>query len=195
MFSCKPDPTTSSSTIPHDRKQYAGASTNYCRCSKTDKSGMFHIGDANNYEQKAEAYREKTKEYIELENDPLYVVFDKAVNLLNDLRSKKHIFAWQFGKMIPKREDAQLAYLYFVPKPHKEGTPLRPIVSSMHMPTTAISKFLDRLIRPLFDEHIRPTAIIDDADLIRRLQTYTENSYFTAQIYIQCYNKKDLSIV
>ncbi|CAF1538327.1 unnamed protein product, partial [Adineta ricciae] len=83
----------------------------------TDKSGIFHIGDANDYEQKAEAYREKTKAYIELENDPLCVVFDKAVNLLNDLRSKKHILAWQFDKMMPKRENAQLAYLYFVPKP------------------------------------------------------------------------------
>ncbi|CAF1365134.1 unnamed protein product [Adineta ricciae] len=85
----------------------------------TDKSGIVHIGDANDYEQKAEAYREKKKAYIQLENDPLCVVFDKAVNLLNDLRSKKHILAWQFDKMMPKRENAQLAYLYFVPKPHK----------------------------------------------------------------------------
>ena len=85
----------------------------------TDKSGIFHIGDANDYEQKAEAYREKTNAYIELDNDPLYVVFDKVSNLLNDLRSKKHILAWQFDKMMSKRENAQLAYLYFIPKPHK----------------------------------------------------------------------------
>ncbi|CAF1449617.1 unnamed protein product [Adineta ricciae] len=79
--------------------------------------------------------------------------------------------------MMPKPENAQLAYLYFVPKPHKEGTPLRPIVSSMHMPTTGISKFLDRLLRLLFDQHARPTTIIDGVDLIRRLQAYTTNGY------------------
>ncbi|CAF1578342.1 unnamed protein product, partial [Adineta ricciae] len=115
-----------------------------------------------------------------------------AVNLLNDLRSKKHILAWQFDKMMPKRENAQLAYLYFVPKPHKEGTPLRPIVSSMHMPTTGISKFLDRLLRPLFDKHVRSTTIIDGVDLIRRLQAYTANGYLKPTTYLCTFDITDL---
>ncbi len=63
--------------------------------------------------------RKKTGAYTESENDPLWPVFDKVVHLLNDLRSKKHILAWQFGQMMPKREKVSLAYLYFVPKPHK----------------------------------------------------------------------------
>jgi len=47
----------------------------------------------------------------------------------------------------------------------------------MNTPTTGISKFLDQLLRPLFDKHIRSTTIIDGVDLIRRLQTYIENDY------------------
>ncbi len=47
----------------------------------------------------------------------------------------------------------------------------------MNTPTTGISKFLDQLIRPLFDQHVRSTTIIDGVDLIRRLQTYVENDY------------------
>ena len=58
----------------------------------------------------------------------------------------------------------------------QEGTPLRPIVSSMNTPTTGISKFLDRLIRPLFDQHVRATTIIDGVELIRRLGAYIENN-------------------
>lgn len=85
----------------------------------TDKSGIFHIGDAEDYERKAEAYRQKTQAYLELENDPLLAVFEKVVHLLNDLRSKKHIYAHQLEKMMPKRDKVALAYLYFVPKPHK----------------------------------------------------------------------------
>ena len=54
---------------------------------------------------------------------------------------------------------------------------MRPIVSSLNTPTTAISKFLDRLIRPLFDKHVRTTTIIDGVDLIRRLELYVENGY------------------
>jgi hypothetical protein len=85
----------------------------------TDKSGIFHIGDATEYEQKAQAYRQKTGAYIELESDPLWLVFDKVVALLNGLRSKKQILSWQIDKMMPKRHEVALAYLYFTPKPHK----------------------------------------------------------------------------
>ncbi len=85
----------------------------------TDKSGIFHLGHATDYEQKAEAYRQKTGAYIELDSDPLWTVFDKVVHLLNDLRSKDHIRAWQLDKMMPKRDKVALAYLYFIPKPHK----------------------------------------------------------------------------
>jgi hypothetical protein len=47
----------------------------------------------------------------------------------------------------------------------------------MNTPTTAISKFLDRLFRPLFDKHVRATTIIDSVDLIRRLELHVENGY------------------
>jgi hypothetical protein len=36
----------------------------------TDKSGIFHIGHAKDYEQKAEAYLQKTGAYVELESYP-----------------------------------------------------------------------------------------------------------------------------
>jgi hypothetical protein len=36
----------------------------------------------------------------------------------------------------------------------------------MDKPTTGISKFLDKLIRPLFYKYDRSTTIIDDVDLI-----------------------------
>ncbi|CAF4160468.1 unnamed protein product [Rotaria sordida] len=144
----------------------------------------FAYSHANDYEQKAEAYRQKTGANIELETDPLRTVFDKVVCLLNNRRSKEQIRAWQLDKMMPKRDKVALAYLYFIPKPHIEGTPLRPIVSPMNIPTTGIAKFLDKIIRPLFDKHVRWTTIIDGVYLIRRLETYVENDYLkpTAQL-------------
>jgi len=85
----------------------------------TDKSNIFHLGHAADYERKAQAYQERTGAYIELESDPLWIVFDKVVHLLNDLRSKDRIRVWQLNKMMPKRDKVALAYLYFIPKPHK----------------------------------------------------------------------------
>jgi hypothetical protein len=63
----------------------------------TDKSGIFHLSHVTDYEQKAEAYRQKTSAYIELQSDSLWIVFDKVVHLLNDLRSKDQIRAWQLN--------------------------------------------------------------------------------------------------
>jgi hypothetical protein len=62
----------------------------------------------------------------------------------------------------------------------------------MNTPTTAISKFLDQLIRPLFDKHVRSTTIIDSVDLIRRLQTYVENNYLKSTTYLCTFDITDL---
>ena len=85
----------------------------------TDNSGIFHLAHATDYERKAEAYRQKTAADTELDNDPLWSVFDKVIRLLNDLRAKNYIQAWQLNQMMPDRKKIALAYLYFIPKPHK----------------------------------------------------------------------------
>jgi len=62
----------------------------------------------------------------------------------------------------------------------------------MNTPTTAISKFLDRLLRPLFDKHCRSTTIIDGVDLIRRLETYVENDYLKPTTLLCTFDITDL---
>jgi len=62
----------------------------------------------------------------------------------------------------------------------------------MNTPTTGISKFLDKLLRPLFDKHVRSTTIIDGVDLIRRLETYVENGYFKPTTQLCTFDITDL---
>ena len=62
----------------------------------------------------------------------------------------------------------------------------------MNTPTTGISKFLDQLIRPLFDKHARSTTIIDDVDLIRRLETYIENDHLKPTTQLCTFDITDL---
>lgn len=57
---------------------------------------------------------------------------------------------------------------------------MRPIINTIHAATTGISKFLDRLIRPLFDRYARPTTIVDGVDLLDRLQEYIKHGHFTS---------------
>ena len=56
---------------------------------------------------------------VELSDNPFDEIFDKVVQLLDKLQSKKLILQWQFKKMMPKREETELAHLYFNPKTHK----------------------------------------------------------------------------
>ena len=62
----------------------------------------------------------------------------------------------------------------------------------MNTPTTGISKFLDQLLRPLFDKHVRSTTIIDGVDLIRRLETYVENDYLKPTTQLCTFDITDL---
>jgi hypothetical protein len=69
---------------------------------------------------------------------------------------------------------------------------LRPIVSSINTPTAGISTFLDRLIRPLFDKHVRSSTIIDGTDLIRRLEVYRANGQLHPTTYLCTFDITDL---
>ncbi|CAF1146177.1 unnamed protein product [Rotaria sp. Silwood1] len=82
--------------------------------------------------------------------------------------------------MTPNRQKIELAYMYFIPKPHKKATPLRPILNTIHAATKQISQFLDKLIRPLFDRFVRQTTIVDGANLLDQLQKYIQKGYFNS---------------
>jgi hypothetical protein len=62
----------------------------------------------------------------------------------------------------------------------------------MNPPTTGISKFLDQLLRPLFDKHVRSMTIIDGVDLIRRLETYVENDFLKPTTQLCTFDISDL---
>jgi len=86
---------------------------------KTDKSGVLHIGHAQDYQRKAIEYRQKTGAYEELPTNPLNQTFYKVIQVLNKLETTKKILPKQKNKMLPIRKKTELAYMYTVPKSHK----------------------------------------------------------------------------
>lgn len=85
----------------------------------TDKSGVLHIGHASDYERKAVEYRKKTGAYEQLTSNPFNDIFCNVVRSLNQLKSTNKIREDQRLKMMPIRDKTELAYMYFIPKPHK----------------------------------------------------------------------------
>jgi hypothetical protein len=62
----------------------------------------------------------------------------------------------------------------------------------MNAPTTGISKMLDRLIRPLFDQYVQQTTIIDGVDLIRRLEKYVNLGLLKPTTHLCTFDITDL---
>jgi hypothetical protein len=65
----------------------------------------------------------------------------------------------------------------------------------MNAPTTGISKMLDRLIRPLFDQYVQQTTIIDGVDLIRRLEKYVNLGLLRSATHLCTFDITDLYIM
>ena len=141
---------------------------------KTDKSKVFHLGQLDDYKVKAQAYMTKTKAYQELGTiNPLESLVERTNDFLLNLLVNKHIAQRQYEKLKVRKEEAELAHLYFLPKTHKPRTPLRPIMAGLKSPTIAMSRWLDGLLRPLFDRLARETAIPNGVQLIRQVERWS----------------------
>ncbi|CAF4349973.1 unnamed protein product, partial [Rotaria sordida] len=72
--------------------------------------------------------------------------------------------------------EVELAHLYYLPKAHKPGTPLRPIISGLKYPAIKISKFLDELLRPLFDKMALKSTVTSGFELVEQLQKCSKDN-------------------
>jgi len=143
---------------------------------KTDKSKVFHLGESEHYQKKSEEYMARTEAYRCLgTEDPLLDLVKRTNKYLLDLRLIKWISQKQYEQLCIKQTDeVELAHLYYLPKTHKTGTPLRPIVSGLKHPTIKISKFLDDILRPLFDQMATSTTVNCGLDLVKQLQDWSK---------------------
>jgi len=152
---------------------------------KTDKSKVFHLGKTDDYKVKAQAYMTKTKAYQDLgTTNPLESLVERTNNFLLGLWVNKHISQNQYEKLKVKKEEAELAHLYFLPKAHKPKTPLRPIMAGLKSPTIAISKWLDGLLRPLFDRLTCDTTILNGVQLIQQAERWSARYLTPATSFI-----------
>ncbi|CAF1947657.1 unnamed protein product [Rotaria magnacalcarata] len=87
-------------------------------------------------------------------------------------------------RLRPSQSESELPHLYYNPKDHKIGEPLRPIVSGIKSPLAKVSSFLDKIIRPLFDKHTH-YALSNSITFLKHLkefETTTETNLYTFDI-------------
>ncbi|CAF1431427.1 unnamed protein product [Rotaria sordida] len=143
-----------------------------------DKGNNFYIGAASEFEEKGEKFFQETNAFMEISINPFNQIQDQVIQLLNRLQSKRLILKWQYKEMMPDQKNSELSHLYFNPKTHKDGIPVRPIESTIHSSTRNISQFLDKIIRSIFDDKCASTTIIDGTSLIKELLKYIKKGLF-----------------
>jgi hypothetical protein len=151
---------------------------------KSDKSEVFHLGKRQDYQKKSLEYMSKTAAYKCLdENDPLPDLIVRTNNYLLNLRLAHWITQKQYETLCIKSNEVQLAYLYHLPKAHKDGTPLRPIIAGLKHPTIKISRFLDELLRPLFNKMANSTTVTSGFEALERLKKWSEKNLSSTTIF------------
>ena len=88
---------------------------------RTDKSKVFYIGKADDFERKAEEYMLKTEAYEEITSGrcPLAENFLAVQTLLHYLVTKNALTKKQRNYLCPKLNTLELGHYHGIPKPHK----------------------------------------------------------------------------
>ena len=135
---------------------------------KVDKGISMVVLDRDDYNQKAEALLQESA-YRPIPNDPTNKYRNKLMTLLKSIKTEAGMNEATYKRFYPT--EAGSPKLYGLPKIHKEGTPLRPIVSSIGAVTYSTSKKLSRILRPLVDKS--PHHICNNQDFMEHLKGIT----------------------
>ena len=112
-----------------------------------DKGVAIVIMDKEDYQQKAKALLEDQGTYKALKTDPTGRLKSKMINLLKKIKTEGGIDDIIYKKLYPT--GAVTPKFYGLPKIHKDGIPLRPIVSSRGSISYEVAKELARILKPL----------------------------------------------
>ena len=123
----------------------------------TDKGVALVVLNTEDYIKKAEDLLNQNT-YRVLTADPTMRLKNKMINLLKSIKSKGGISEELYKRLYPT--GAGSPKFYGLPKIHKPGMPLRPIVSSIGAVTYQTSKEVARILKPLVgksEHHVKNT--------------------------------------
>ena len=75
---------------------------------------------------------------------------------------------------------SQPAKLYGLPKVHKDGMPMRPVLSMIQTAQYKIAKFLDKLIKPLIKSNFECKDSFEFATFISQFEKNSDNDFMVS---------------
>ena len=130
-----------------------------------DKGVALVVMDTAEYKKKAEDLLQQPT-YQPIPTDPTPNCKSKLINMLKSIKAEGGIIEAVYKRLYPT--GAGSPKFYGLPKIHKEGVPLRPIVSSIGAVTYHTAKELARILKPLVGRS--PYHIQNSSDFIQQIQ-------------------------
>ena len=130
-----------------------------------DKGVSMVVMDRDDYNRKAEDILHQSA-YKPIPNDPTNKYKTKLISLLKSIKMEGGTDESTYKRLYPR--GAGSPKFYGLPKVHKEGTPLRPIVSSTGAVTYSTAKELSRILKPLVGKS--PYHIHNNQDFMEHLK-------------------------
>ena len=130
----------------HDALAHLIAREDIIFCT-ADKGNSVVIMDKNDYINKLLSIVCDSTKFCELKDDPTDKRESRLQNFLYSLKKKGCLDVATYQQIRPT--GSQPARLYGLPKTHKDGTPVRPIVSCLNTYTYELAKYLVRILQPL----------------------------------------------
>ena len=130
-----------------------------------DKGVSLVVIDTAEYKKKAEELLQQPT-YQPIPTDPTSKYKNKLISMLKSIKAEGGISEAVYKRLYPT--GAGSPKFYGLPKIHKEGIPLRPIVSSIGAVSYSTSKKLSRIPKPLLGKS--PYHIQNSQDFIQQIQ-------------------------
>ena len=187
-------------TQSYDKRQFTRTQSDdlllKCTFVPADKGRVTVVMDKTDYYDKMDALVNDKQTYEELKRDPTPALQRKLNSKLLTLKKTDAFDTKRYYRL--RCSVPQPPKLYGLPKLHKPGFPMRPIVSFCGSPTYQLSKYLTTILQPLteqsrrklqstenFIDAIKTVQIPDDYKLV----SFDVKSLFTSiplQLALQC---------
>ncbi|XP_070835613.1 uncharacterized protein [Chaetodon trifascialis] len=130
-----------------------------------DKGRCTVILNTNDYQDKILSLLNDSNTYECLKRDPTSGYKRTIIEYLQSLQKEGAIDRLQYHRLYPQES---IPGIYGLPKIHKEGAPLRPIVSSINSVTYNIAKFVANILAPLVGN--APHHIQNSMDFVNKVR-------------------------
>ena len=142
--------------------------------TKADKGEAVVIQNVCDYKSKIAALLMEDGKFLKLEIDDTCERETKLQNKLRYLSNKGAVTRETYKRVSPCGSKSGI--LYGLPKIHKQGVPIRPIISAIGTYTYKLSKYLDEIIKPiLVEDHFMAKDTFDFVNLISEQKLESHN--------------------